>query len=105
VPEVREVRPGHLVRCGHSSAYDVNFGKEAGAAAVILLEAGLSGVTVVGVKGTKIFYIDTQEAIKQRHVDMDIVSFHETMGVCFGRRPVEVHPEFHTVEGEVDRYM
>ena len=35
IPEIREVRPGHLVRCGHSSAYDVNFGKEAGAAAVL----------------------------------------------------------------------
>ena len=30
VPEVRGVNPGHLVRCGHSSVYDVNFGKEAG---------------------------------------------------------------------------
>ncbi len=28
IPEVRAVAPGHLVRCGHSSAYDVNFGKE-----------------------------------------------------------------------------
>ena len=30
VPEVRAVSPGHLVRCGHSSVYDVNFGKEVG---------------------------------------------------------------------------
>ena len=36
-PEVREVVPGHIVRSGHTSAYDVNFGEKAGAAAVILL--------------------------------------------------------------------
>ena len=29
-PEVREVTPGHLVRAGHSSARDVNFGYKAG---------------------------------------------------------------------------
>ena len=49
IPEVRSVAPGHLVRCGHSSAYDVNFGKEAGAAAFILLAQGISGVTVSGI--------------------------------------------------------
>jgi 6-phosphofructokinase 1 len=37
LPEIREITPGHLVRSGHTSAFDVNFGKEAGAAAVILL--------------------------------------------------------------------
>src|SRR3989338_6829677 len=36
-PEVREVTPGHLVRSGASSAFDVNFGHRAGAAAVLLL--------------------------------------------------------------------
>ena len=36
IPEVREVTPGHLVRSGPSSAYDVNFGQRAGAASVLL---------------------------------------------------------------------
>lgn len=49
IPEVRTVAPGHLVRCGHSSAYDVNFGKEAGAGAFILLNQNITGVTVAGI--------------------------------------------------------
>ena len=40
IPEIRVIRPTHLVRCGDSSGYDVNFGKEAGAGAVILLMQG-----------------------------------------------------------------
>ena len=105
IPEVREVRPGHLVRCGHSSAYDVNFGKEAGAAAVMLLESGVSGVTIVGVKGRKIRYIDTQEAIRQRHVNLDLVALYEAMGICFGREPQPFQPQFEEVKGEVERHL
>jgi 6-phosphofructokinase 1 len=33
LPEIREVTPGHLVRSGRSTSYDVNFGREVGAAA------------------------------------------------------------------------
>jgi len=40
-----------LVRCGNSSAFDVNFGKEAGGAAVLLLLNNISGVTVVNIDG------------------------------------------------------
>ena len=36
-PEVREVTPGHLVRAGHSSSRDVNFGYKAGAACSLFL--------------------------------------------------------------------
>ncbi len=86
-PEVRSVTPGHLVRSGHTSAYDVNFGKQVGAASVVLLNKGLSGVTVVDVDGKNIQYMDTPEAIKQRHVDMNIISFYENLGICFGREP------------------
>jgi len=105
IPEVRSVQPGHLVRSGHSSAYDVNFGKEAGAAAILLLEKGMSGVTVVGVQGKKIRYISTQEAIRQRHVDLDVVTFYENMGVCFGRNPVRIEPAFGEVKGVIERYL
>ena len=62
--------PGHLVRSGASSAFDVNFGHRAGAAAVLLLLEGKTGNTVVDVDGNKIIYIDTSEAIKRREVDI-----------------------------------
>lgn len=87
VPEVRTVTPGHLVRCGHTSVYDVNFGKEAGASAVVLLKRGLSGMTVTGFQDGKIHYIPAKEAIKQRHVDAKLLGFYECLGVCFGRKP------------------
>jgi 6-phosphofructokinase 1 len=88
LPEVRSVTPGHLVRCGRSSPYDVNFGKEAGAGAVLLLIQGIAGVTIADVKGNKIRYMKTADAIKQRHVDLNQVAIHEQMGTCFGR-PVQ----------------
>lgn len=85
VPEVREVIPGHIVRSGSSTAYDVNFGKEAGGAAVYLLDSGITGVTVVDVRDGIIRYTPTKEAIQQRYVDLEQVKFYEQMGICFGR--------------------
>jgi len=87
VPEVREVTPGHLVRAGGSSAYDVNFGYKAGAGAVLLLLEGKTGNTVVDVDGKKIFYISTPEAIKRREVDIAEIALFESLGTCFGRKP------------------
>lgn len=103
IPEIREVTPGHLVRSGYSSAYDVNFGKEAGAAAVVLLVKGLGGNTVVKVRGTKIFYKPTAEVIKQRLVDLNTVAFYERLGVCFGRKPAEYTPEIQEEQGSIER--
>lgn len=103
IPEVREVTPGHLVRSGHSSAYDANFGKEAGAAAVLLLLKGLTGVTVVGVQGSEIRYLQTVDAIKQRHVDLNLVSFYEKMGMCFGRKASTLNVNFKEIKGNVER--
>jgi len=40
----------------------------------------------VGIAGDQIKYIDTQEAIKERHVDLNLVAVHENLGVCFGRK-------------------
>lgn len=105
IPEVRSITPGHLVRSGQSSAFDVNFGKEAGAAAVLLLINGNSGVTVVGVSGNKIKYMPTADAIKQRHVDLNLVSFYETMGICFGRKAEKIKTEFVKVEGFIERHL
>ncbi|MFH0932972.1 MAG: 6-phosphofructokinase [Nitrospirota bacterium] len=89
IPEVREVTPGHIVRSGQTSAFDVNFGEKAGAAAVILLIEGKSGNTVVNVTGNKIYYQPTAEIIKRREVDLDEVALFESLGTCFGRKPQE----------------
>jgi 6-phosphofructokinase 1 len=104
-PEIRELALGHLVRSGESSAYDVTFGKQAGGAAVQLLKNGIYGVTVVGIEGTEVKYIPTKDAIVQRFVDLDEVTFHESLGVCFGREPDEYNPEFKQHEGKIHRYM
>jgi len=105
IPEARSVIPGHLVRCGHSSAYDVNFGKECGAAAVELLKKGIIGVTVVGINGKEIRYMPTEKAIVQRHVDLNQVSVHEKLDICFGREPQDFIPEFIELKSSPDRYM
>ncbi len=86
-PEVREVTPGHLVRCGSSSAFDVNFGHSAGSAAVLLLLEGKTGNTVASVYGDKIYYIPTAQAIKRREVDLSEIAIYESLGICFGRNP------------------
>jgi len=86
IPEVREVTPTHLVRSGHSSAFDVNFGMKAGVAAVILLLEGKSGNTVIDVDGKNITYMPTSEAIKRREVNLDEISLFESTGICFGRK-------------------
>jgi 6-phosphofructokinase 1 len=93
IPEVREVTPGHLVRSGQSSAFDVNFGHKAGTAAVIMLTSGKTGNTVSNVDGNKIMYMPTTEAIKRREVNVEELSLFESLGVCFGRKPVEFKPE------------
>ena len=105
VPEVRAVTPGHLVRCGHSSAYDVNFGKEAGAAGFLLLQKGIIGVTVVGISNGNIRYMTTKDAIKQRHVDLNQVSIYEHMGTCFGRPTGKIVSKFEQVTGTVERHL
>lgn len=104
-PEIREVMPGHLVRSGQSSAYDVNFGLQAGSAAVMLLRERITGKTVVKVIGNDIQYQDTVEVIKQRFVNMEEVALHEKLGVCFGRKPVEFKPVFRSVIGPVERHL
>ncbi|MEW6381830.1 MAG: 6-phosphofructokinase [bacterium] len=103
IPEVRSVTPGHLVRSGESSSYDVNFGKEAGAGAVLLLKQGISGVTICGVKGRTILYQKTEEVIKQRHVNLDMVALYETMGFCFGRKPARYEGRGMELTGPIDR--
>ncbi|MDR3279551.1 MAG: 6-phosphofructokinase [Synergistaceae bacterium] len=106
IPEVRDVAPGHLVRSGSTAAYDVSFGKEVGGAAVILLMNGVTGVTVYGVVDGEIRYMPTKEAIRQRYVNLDMVAFHEQMGLCFGRKPVVYKPAFKNNEGEyVERFL
>ncbi len=105
IPEVRAVTPGHLVRCGHSSAYDVNFGKEIGTGAFLLLNQGIVGVTVAGISEGQVRYMDTKEAIKQRFVDTHQVAIYETQGVCFGRQPGAIKTEAVKVTGTIERHF
>ena len=104
-PEVREVTPGHLVRSGPSSAYDVNFGHKAGAAAVLLLLDGKTGNTVVDVDGNKIFYMPTSEAIKRREVDINEIALFESLGTCFGRKPQKFKYELIEQKGTITRHL
>ena len=62
-PEIRSVVPKHLIRCGFTSAYDVKFGHEVGAGAVLCLLQGIDGVTVTGLNAGRVAYIPTAEAI------------------------------------------
>lgn len=105
VPEVRDVKPEHLVRSGKSSAFDVNFGMEAGAGAVVLLLKGITGVTVQDVKKGEIRYLPTEKAIKERTVDLDMISFYESLGICFGRKPVPYKAKTRENKGEIERHL
>ncbi|HET6514672.1 MAG TPA: 6-phosphofructokinase [Thermodesulfovibrionales bacterium] len=105
IPEVREVTPGHLVRSGGSSAYDVNFGYRVGAGAVFLLLEGKSGNTVVDVDGRRIYYMATAEAIRRREVDIEELALFESLGTCFGRKPVKYDHEMIEVKGQVQRHL
>jgi len=103
LPEVRVITPSHLVRSGFTSAYDANFGMEAGASAVLCLLSGITGVTVTGFFKDRVHYMDIKEAIKQREVDPDQVVLYEQLGFCFGRIRQELHVEFEEVKGFIDR--
>lgn len=105
IPEVREVTPGHLVRSGSSSAFDVNFGHKAGAAAVLLLLEGKEGNTVVNVDGNRIYYQATPEAIKRREVDIKELALFESLGTCFGRKIQKYEYELIETTGTVQRHL
>lgn len=104
-PEAREVVPAHVVRAGATSVFDVNFGKRIGAGAVLLLLAGVSGVTVSWVDGRTVSYLPTRTAIEQRYVDPAVVSLHEELGVCFGRPPERYAPELLALDRPEPRYL
>jgi 6-phosphofructokinase 1 len=104
-PEVREVTPGHLIRSGKTSAFDVSFGLEAGASAVTLLLNNISGVTIVNMREGEIKYMQTKDAIVQRHVDLSDISFYETLGICFGRKPEKYSPRFKEQKGKIERHL
>ena len=59
----------------------------------------------MGVSGSAIKYMDTQEAIKQRYVDLNLVALHESLGVCFGRAPVAVQSKFEKISGTPERHL
>lgn len=103
IPEVREIRPSHLVRCGYTSAVDSNFGLEVGSGAVELISDGVFGVTVVEYRAGKLLYMDVKEAIVQRLVDPADVSLFESLGISFGRQPVKPAPKKEKFSGVPSR--
>lgn len=103
IPEVREIRPGHLVRCGFTSAVDANFGLQVGAGAVELARNKTFGVTVVGYREGSMQYMDCAAAIEQRFVDESEVSMYEAMGICFGRPPVAPNAKLDKITARPDR--
>ena len=106
LPEIRDILPGHLVRCGESTPYDISFGKQCGGSAVQLLLNGISGVTVAGMNEGEIRYIPIKEAIQQRHVNLSDVEFYEKLGICFGREVGQSYsPKFKEVKEHIERYM
>lgn len=105
LPEIRESVPKYLIRSGYSSALDINFGKDLGAGAVILLQDGITGVTVTGVREGKVQYMDIGKAIEQRLVDMRMVSIYECMGICFGRHPEKAKIGTEVVTDEAWKYL
>lgn len=105
MPEIRVIRPTHLMRCGRSSAYDVNFGREAGAGALLLLLENISGITCAGIENGVIKYLPTVEAIKQRPVDLDQVKFYEMQGFCFGRKKPATKVKARKLKGKIVRHL
>ncbi|MEW6587468.1 MAG: 6-phosphofructokinase, partial [Nitrospirota bacterium] len=93
------------VRSGHSSAYDVNFGYKAGAAAILLLREGKFGTTIVEVSGNHIYYLPTAEAIKRREVDAKEIAIFESLGTCFGRKPQSYDYKLIVQEGHIERHL
>ena len=92
-PEIREAPLGHLVRSGETTAYDCSFGKQGGGAAVLLLNKGITGVTVVGIDHNKVEYMKTKDAIKQRYVDTDDVAYYSSSSVSKTPRKRVPDPE------------
>lgn len=103
LPEIRAIIPSHLVRCGFTSSYDVNFGMEAGAGAAYLLLNGITGVTIIGYRNGTFQYMEIAEAIRQRTVDLDQIALYEQLGFCFGRVRKEFKAKHKKVSGKIDR--
>ncbi|MCB1308984.1 MAG: 6-phosphofructokinase, partial [Leptospiraceae bacterium] len=98
-PEVREIRPSHLVRCGYTSAYDASFGLQVGSGALELVRKGIFGVTVANYQNGNVDYMDCAEAIQQRYVSLEDVMVFENMGINFGRKPGLEDPALNKVSG------
>jgi 6-phosphofructokinase 1 len=83
----------------------VNFGHKAGAAAVFLLLEGKTGTTVVNVDGQTIHFMSTPEAIKRREVDISEIALFESLGTCFGRKPLKYDYHFAEVTDRITRHL
>jgi len=103
LPEVRAIVPSHIVRSGFTSAFDANFGMEAGGAALYLMLEGVVGVTVTGYENGTVHYMDIADAIRQRTVELEEVALYEQLGFCFGRPRQEFKAKMAKVSGLIDR--
>ena len=104
-PEVRIVKPTHLMRCGRSSAYDVNFGREVGAGTLLLLLENIYGITCIGIENGTIKYLPTKKAIEQRPVNLNQVTFYELQGFCFGRKKPKTKVKIKHIKSQISRHM
>jgi 6-phosphofructokinase 1 len=72
---------------------------------VRLLAQGITGVTVAGVQRGEIVYMNTKEAIVQRHVEVSALALFEELGVCFGRPAGKFAPKFREERRMGGRYL
>ena len=104
LPEVRELVPSHLVRCGKSYAYDIHFGLQVGLGAIELVRRKIFGVTIASFKNGVLCYLDCQRAIQQNSVTNKDIAMYEQLGICFGREPQNLNKiELHELSTDVSR--
>jgi hypothetical protein len=49
--------------------------------------------------------MNTSDAIKQRHVDPDLISYHEQLGTCMGRVPQKPALQIKEFKGKPCRHL
>ena len=59
----------------------------------------------MGINGEEIRYMNTADAIKQRHVDAAQITYHEQLGICFGRKPAPLKATLKKIKGAIERTL
>jgi len=105
MPDIRESTPKYLIRSGTTSALDSNYGRDLGAGAVVLLTNDISGVTVTEVNDGTVRFASINSMIKQRHVNDQMITFYESLGICFGRKPEPYRESWQEITGKPWSYL